>query len=294
MMRRQYQRTLSGIKRIQKVVRTRNDRRRELRKKAAAKAVLVWWRDIKRQKCNINATRIQSCFRGLLVRKQNLIQLRRHAILKLQSIWRSFICCKFKDNCLKSVKKIQSAFRLYKRYSLLLKNERENMNKHHMLKISASRKISTYLFSLISKRRMVSAAKKLSRWYLSRLPLVRVRKLIGGFKRLQAVVRANRVREACTERAKACLVKIRQANLRALADSSLQLGKLTTKALGIVQSGRMISQLIKACQTIELSTSLSHRCCKEFAASDATNVLLGLVRSCNRSTPHQELLRYTV
>ena len=34
-------------------------------------------------------------------------------------------------------------------------------------------------------------------------------------------------------------------------------------------------------------------CCVSFAEAAASNVLFALLRSCNRSTPHQELLRYS-
>ena len=54
----------------------------------------------------------------------------------------------------------------------------------------------------------------------------------------------------------------------------------------------MISHVLKACQTLLLSTQYSIKCCKAFAASSASSILLDLIRSCNRSTPHQELLKY--
>lgn len=63
-------------------------------------------------------------------------------------------------------------------------------------------------------------------------------------------------------------------------------------ALQVLQSGKMISQLLKACQTLELSTQLSRYCGEAFAQAGASRILFALIRSCNRSTPHQELLRY--
>lgn len=94
-----------------------------------------------------------------------------------------------------------------------------------------------------------------------------------------------------TARIDALRLRIQQAERRAIADPSLRLGKQTIAALHTLQSGKMISQLLKACQTLQLSTQLSRYCCEAFAQAGAAAILFGLLRSCNRSTPHQELLR---
>ena len=85
--------------------------------------------------------------------------------------------------------------------------------------------------------------------------------------------------------------RIKQAEIKARADPSLRLGKQTMVALQTLQNGKMISHLLKSCQTLELSTQLSRHCCESFAHANAASILFGLLRSCNRSTPHQELLR---
>ena len=54
----------------------------------------------------------------------------------------------------------------------------------------------------------------------------------------------------------------------------------------------MISQIYKACQTLDVATQFSIKCCTAFTTAGATKALLHLIRSCNRSTPHQEILRY--
>ena len=87
--------------------------------------------------------------------------------------------------------------------------------------------------------------------------------------------------------------KIKLTEIKAKADPSLQLGKRTLVALQTLHKndGMMISQLIKACEILEFSTEISMRCCQAFANSSATSILLDLIRSCNRSKPHQELLK---
>lgn len=85
--------------------------------------------------------------------------------------------------------------------------------------------------------------------------------------------------------------RIKAADARAAADPSLKLGKQTMAALKVLQTGKMISQLLSACQTLELSSQVSRYCCEAFAQAGASDILFSLLRSCNRSTPHQELLR---
>ena len=140
------------------------------------------------------------------------------------------------------------------------------------------------------------AVNTITRWYLAMRPLLRCRKLYRGFRRLQAVFRARQIRLHNKPKINAMLQRIQLAEQRALADPSLRLGKQTQMALHTLQSssGKMISALLKACQTLELSTQLSHRCSRAFAEAGASKVLFTLIRSCNRSTPHQELLKHAL
>jgi abnormal spindle-like microcephaly-associated protein len=85
--------------------------------------------------------------------------------------------------------------------------------------------------------------------------------------------------------------RIRAAELKARADPSLRLGKRTVAALATLQNGKQVSQILKALQFLQVSTQISKHCCASFAEGGATAVLFGLLRSCNRSQPHQELLR---
>jgi len=87
--------------------------------------------------------------------------------------------------------------------------------------------------------------------------------------------------------------RICDAETQARKDPSLRLGRRTYAALQTLQSGKMVSHVLKACQTLEFSTYISRQCCEAFAAASASAILFNLLRSCNRSTPHQELLRYT-
>ena len=67
--------------------------------------------------------------------------------------------------------------------------------------------------------------------------------------------------------------------------------KNCTVALTVLQTKKAASLLLKAAATIEMTTRYSYQCCQAFITADASRILLALIRSCNRSTAHQELLR---
>ena len=91
------------------------------------------------------------------------------------------------------------------------------------------------------------------------------------------------------------IIKIHQnlkvANINSQNDPALRLGNKTREALQILQKGKMISHVFKACQVLETSTYFSLPCCQSFVHASAATILFDLIKSCNRSTPHQELLR---
>ena len=168
-----------------------------------------------------------------------------------------------------------------------------------------------------------SSAKSITKWFRARLLWVRVRRLCNGFKRLQvrltspwsrhdihsngvsaifpllapvaqAFYRAICIRRKSSAAIKTAAARIAEAEKRSIVEPSLRLGMQTKYSLETLQSGKMISHLLKACQMLELSTQVSVRCCQAFTDAQASSILFGLIRSCNRSTPHQEILRHAL
>ena len=70
------------------------------------------------------------------------------------------------------------------------------------------------------------------------------------------------------------------------------LGPQTKEALETLKTSTHLREVMKAVRTLENSTKLSTSCCKAFASSGSPKILYNLVRSCNRSVPHTELLEY--
>ena len=108
----------------------------------------------------------------------------------------------------------------------------------------------------------------------------------------QAFHRALQVRRQMTTQVRVVYENIMVANAHARSNPEMKLSTRTQAALLTLQKGKMISHVLKACQTLEYSTSYSVVCCSNFVIASASKILFTLIRSCNRSTPHQELLRY--
>jgi abnormal spindle-like microcephaly-associated protein len=102
------------------------------------------------------------------------------------------------------------------------------------------------------------------------------------------------VRKHSSKKLQALRKRIFESQQRAAADPTRILGRQTQSALVMLQTGKMVSQLKKACQMLFVSTQISARCCEAFTHAGAFNILFDLLKSCNRSTPHQELLRYVI
>ena len=142
-------------------------------------------------------------------------------------------------------------------------------------------------------RKMVGALATLQRVARGFMGRSRSRNLLHAILRLQSRYRGKvvRVRANRNRRIMAVRAKMAAAAARAAANPELRLGNRTKAALYTLQQAKMLTHVLKACTNLEISTRLSPPCCRAFAAGGATGVLLRLVRTCNRSTPHQELLR---
>jgi hypothetical protein len=67
--------------------------------------------------------------------------------------------------------------------------------------------------------------------------------------------------------------------------------KSTIKALQIVEKSRLMSELKEAMHNLERTTRSSKECCKYFVKVKGQILLSLLITSCNRSTPHLELIQ---
>lgn len=104
-----------------------------------------------------------------------------------------------------------------------------------------------------------------------------------------------RQRLSKTKRAKK-LALIRQKLREAYQNQteSTKLGNRTTKALEILLRERQINPLIHALENLGITTRFSQKCCIRLVEQKGVAIILELMRNCNRSKPHQELLKHAL
>ncbi len=119
---------------------------------------------------------------------------------------------------------------------------------------------------------------------------------------MQAFRRAILVRRGLDASLLTCLGRIVEADKNCRARPELQLGCRTQAALtvlqtlansnhGHTQTTKILEQSLTACRVLQMTTAVSLRCCQFFVQADAHCLLFAMIRSCNRTSQHQELLR---
>jgi hypothetical protein len=83
--------------------------------------------------------------------------------------------------------------------------------------------------------------------------------------------------------------RVAAASRKALACHTL--GGRTAAALEMIAKSKKVSVAMEACHTLETCTRISPVCCAMFAEKGIVSTVLALIRSCNRSQPHQEMVR---
>lgn len=118
-------------------------------------------------------------------------------------------------------------------------------------------------------------------------------KLRNGVIRLQAAARGRRTRSRRCKKVATLALRVQKANIKSAEEPKLRLGYRCSNALKALLKMTRLSELHAAISTLETATRLSRVCCAAFADANAPSVLFSLIRTCNRSLPHAELL-YTI
>jgi abnormal spindle-like microcephaly-associated protein len=74
----------------------------------------------------------------------------------------------------------------------------------------------------------------------------------------------------------------------------MKLGNRTTLALEILEHHKQITKLIEALGHLDITTRFSAKCGARLVALSGVEIIVDLMRNCNRSKPHQELLKHAV
>nr|XP_017822011.3 abnormal spindle-like microcephaly-associated protein isoform X2 [Callithrix jacchus] len=235
---------------------------------------------------------LQALGRGWLVRKRILEQRARIRLLP-------FTAAAYYH--LKALR-IQRAYKLY----LALKNANKHVNsviciqrwfrarlqqKRFIQKCHSIKKIEHEGQERLSQQnRAASVIQKAVRHFLLRK---KQEKLTSGIIKCQALWRGYswRKNNDCTK-IKAIRLSLQVVNREIREENKLY--RRTALALRYLLTYKHLSAILEAVKHLEVVTRLSPLCCENMAQSGAISKIFVLIRSCNRSVPCMEVIRYAV
>ena len=230
---------------------------------------------------------IQCAFRGHKTR----VNVRRQIVfaIKIQRIWRGYQCFREFVWIIFAAIKIQSVVRKMLAASQVRRKRLAALSKR-IYRARSSILIQRCFRSYIKWIRHVGAARTLQsvvRMFLCKQHATRAHQSIVI---CQSLARGWCVRRRRSISVSAQVRRVLRANSCAKLEPSKCLGNRTKDALCSLLRMRRLSELHAAICTLEVATRLSKECCQMFVNAGATHILFSLIRTCNRSLPHIQLL----
>lgn len=235
------------------------------------------------------ATVVQRVTRGYLARVD--FDVANFAACEIQRVWRGY--AGFADFVISviAIIKIQSVLRM-KIAKLTVRERKLAAWVEAAYANRQAKTIQSAFRDFLLWRRLSRATRIIQKAARAYLSIRRAGKLTRGVKRLQALARAHRLRRNRPKKVLVAVRRINQANVRAVEDPKMRLGYRTESALKVLLTSTRLSEIMFAVTTLETATRLSIVCCEEFRRAGAADILLALIRTCNRSLPHVELLHH--
>jgi abnormal spindle-like microcephaly-associated protein len=236
---------------------------------------------------------VQSALRGYLTRIR--LELEDFAATEIQRIWRGydvnvdFLCMSLAAIRIQAFARRVSAHQFFmarKSYRLVVATAEGHFVDRIAEKIQRTFRRFIYRRNL---SRNIDTCQRIIRGFLAKSKIARLKR---GILVLQSICRGNSVRITRSKKVRNVARRIARANKRAIDEPEMKLGVRTFRALQVLQKSKKLSEIMKAMLTLEVSTRLSKRCCGSFAHARAPDILYGVVRTCNRSLPHIELLNH--
>jgi abnormal spindle-like microcephaly-associated protein len=232
---------------------------------------------------------IQRSVRGYLVRVE--LDVQSFAACEIQRIWRGYDAYVDFAWAILSVIKIQSVVRT--RFAQLhLETLRAEKLATKLLRARSStilqRAFRNHVLR-VNQDRAIRTLQRAVKLFLSKAAFTKLRK---STILMQCIVRGRRARRVRPKKIQIQVLRIERANIRAKADPKLRLGSRTRTALDVLLKSTRLAEIMNAICTLEIATRLSDVCCASFAEAKAPDILFSLIRTCNRSLPHVELLHH--
>uniref|UniRef100_F6XA96 Abnormal spindle-like microcephaly-associated protein homolog n=2 Tax=Macaca TaxID=9539 RepID=F6XA96_MACMU len=234
---------------------------------------------------------LQALVRGWLVRKRILEQKTKIRLLHFTA------AAYYHLNALR----IQRAYKLY----LAVKNANKQVNsviciqRWFRSRLQQKKFIQKYSIKKIEhegqeclsqQNRAASVIQKAVRHFVLRK---KQEKFTSGIIKIQALWRGYswRKKNDCTK-IKAIRLSLQVVNREIREENKLY--KRTALALHYLLTYKHLSAILEALKHLEVVTRLSPLCCENMAQSGAISKIFVLIRSCNRSVPCMEVIRYAV
>ncbi|CAN8217760.1 unnamed protein product [Coccothraustes coccothraustes] len=285
---------------IQNAYRGFKARRKFVQQKAAAVIIqkhLRAWQEGRLQFLKYNKTRravikLQAFIRGYLVRKKISEQKQKKRLLyftaaayhhisaiKIQRAYRLHLTLKLAQTQISYVLIIQSWFRAQVQRRRFLRDRRGVVRLQRAVRAWLSRRHGA-----------AAVIQRNTRAFLARR---RRRRFAVGIVKFQALWRGYSWRKMTdTAKTRALRHSLEKANEKCREENKL--GNRTAIAIDHLLKYKHLSYILAALKHLEVATRLSPLCCENMAQSRAIFSVFLLIRSCNRSVPCMDVIRYSV
>ncbi|XP_057285268.1 abnormal spindle-like microcephaly-associated protein [Pezoporus wallicus] len=285
---------------IQKAYRGFKARRKFVQQNTAAAIIqkhLRAWQKGRLQFMKYNETRravikLQAFIRGYLVRKKISDQKQKKRLLyftaaayhhicaiKIQRAYRIHLILKLAQNQISSVLVIQRWFRAKMQQKRFLRDYRRIIQLQRVIRGWLNRRNDAATIIQQNVRRFLACRRR--------------RKFAVGIIKFQALWRGYAWRKGNdTAKTKAIRRSLEKANENSKEENKLC--NRTATAIEYLLKYKHISYILEALKHLEVATRLSPRCCENMAQSRTIFTIFVLIRSCNRSVPCMDVIRYSV
>ncbi|KAM9283802.1 abnormal spindle-like microcephaly-associated protein [Morus bassanus] len=284
---------------IQKAYRDFKARRKLVQQNAAAVIIqkhLRAWQEGRLQFMKYNKTRravikLQAFVRGYLVRKKFSEQKKKRLLyftaaayhhisaIKIQRAYRIHLILKLAQNQISSVLKIQRWFRAKMQQKRFLRDYQRIIQLQCVIQGWLNHRNDAATIIQRNVRRFLACRRR--------------RKFAVGIIKFQALWRGYSWRKSNdTAKMKALRRSLEKANEKSREENKLC--NRTAIAIEYLLKYKHLSYILAALKHLEVATRLSALCCENMAQSRAIFTIFVLIRSCNRSVPCMDVIRYSI
>ncbi|XP_038063476.1 abnormal spindle-like microcephaly-associated protein homolog [Patiria miniata] len=240
------------------------------------------------------AVRIQQHLRGFVARKalETQRQARLAQLERFSSVARFHLSTIQIQRCYRLYKMRQAAKAKMQSILTIQRWMRASLQRLHFLKL---RRGMVALQRRVRQHQAVRQQAAVCIQTQARVWLARqyVKKMKAAALTMQSVWRGLKVRRSCKNK-KIAAARARCIKANKAVTEEKKLCNRTTSALDYLLQYRQMSGLLEALISLDVVSRLSAACCERLVEGQAVPVIFTLIKSCNRSLPCMEVIKYSV